>query len=72
MIFLSTSKSKYGEYGVCEWDNYDYTLPNLSHEELLKLKQESKKRIIKSINDNRKENNESPLSDDEINMIMSW
>ena len=57
---------------INENDNYDNTLPNLSHEELLKLKQESKKRIIKSINDNRKENNEPPLSDDEINIIMSW
>ena len=28
---------------INENDNYDNTLPNLSHEELLKLKQESKK-----------------------------
>ena len=69
---MSVSKSKYGEYGVCKLDNYDNTLPNLSHEELLKLKQDSKKRLLKSINDNRKENNEPPLSDDEINIIMSW
>lgn len=63
--------SKYGKYGVCEWDDYDYSVfenpPKYTDEERKKLR----RLAIDSINRLRTDHNLPLLTEEEKERIMN-